>query len=344
MSDRAVFSGRPDPAFWRFRNVFVTGATGLLGGCLVRSLVKAGASVTVLVRDWIPDSRLISEGWLNQVNVVRGDVEDLATLQRALNEYEVQTIFHLAAQTIVEIAITDPVSTFESNIRGAWNLLEACRRVGHAKQVIIASSDKAYGEQEELPYREEAPLQGSRPYDVSKSCADLLARSYFCTYRLSVGITRCGNFYGGGDLNFNRLIPGTIRSAYCGQPPQIRSDGRYVRDYIYVEDAVGAYLWLAEQMEPRGLAGEAFNFSTERNLPVLELVQLILRLMDRPDLQPVILNQARQEIPAQMLSADKARRLLNWRSLWPLEESLRETIAWYRAYFRRSEQERGGPA
>ncbi len=335
MSSPKLFTGRPDPAFWRFRNVFVTGATGLLGGRLVSALVQVGARVTALVRDWVPDSQLVSDGLLDRVNVVRGCVEDLATLERALNEFEIQTVFHLAAQTIVDIAVVDPLSTFETNIRGTWNLLEACRRVGRPQQILIASSDKAYGEQKELPYREDAPLNGTRPYDVSKSCTDLLARSYFCTYRLPVCVTRCGNFFGGGDLNFNRLVPGCIRATYLGKPLEIRSDGRYVRDYIYVEDAVLAYLWLSEQMSPRNLAGEAFNFSTEWNLPVLELVEIILRLMGRTDLRSVILNQARHEIPAQMLSAEKARRLLGWRSVWPVEEALRTTIDWYLAYFQK---------
>ena len=261
-------------------------------------------------------------GWSKQVKVVRGDVRDQALLERALGEYEINTVFHLAAQTIVSIANRNPISTFESNIQGTWSLLEACRRSPAVKQAVVASSDKAYGDQEALPYAEDTPLQGQHPYDVSKSCADLIAHTYAVTYGLPVAITRCGNFYGGGDLNWNRIVPGTIRSVARGQRPVIRSDGQYVRDYFYVEDGAAAYMLLAEALAAGPeLRGEAFNFSNEIQITVLDLVQRILELMDS-DLLPEVRNEASNEIRHQYLSAEKARRVLGWQPLFTLEEGL----------------------
>lgn len=315
--------------FWRDRPVFVTGGTGLLGGWLVQDLLAAGAHVTCLVRDWVPAARLLAEpDLMGRVNLVHGQVEDFDLLERALNEYEVETVFHLAAQTIVGIANRNPRSTFETNIRGTWNLLEACRRVSTVQRIVVASSDKAYGDQEHLPYSEETPLQGAHPYDVSKSCTDLITTTYARTYGLPVCTTRCGNFYGGGDLNFNRIIPGTIRSLLQGERPLIRSDGQSIRDYFYVKDGARAYMHLAEKMEDRTLAGEAFNFSNEIQLTVLELVTLIGELMGS-NLTPIILNEARNEIVHQYLSAEKARRVLDWKPGYTLREGLWETIQWY---------------
>lgn len=319
-------------AFWRDRPTFVTGATGLVGGWLIKRLVAAGADVVCLVRDWVPQAELVRAGLLEQVKVVRGDVRDQATLERALGEYEVETVIHLAAQTIVGIANRNPVATFETNIGGTWALLEACRRSPKVQQIVVASSDKAYGDQETLPYAETTPLQGQHPYDVSKSCADLIAHTYAVTYGLPVAITRCGNFYGGGDLNWNRIVPGTIRSILRGQRPIIRSDGRFVRDYFYVEDGAAAYMLLAEQLAARPeLRGEAFNFSNELQITVLELVQRILALMGS-ELEPEVRNEASHEIRHQYLSAAKARAVLGWRPLFTLEEGLQRTIAWYREF------------
>lgn len=319
-------------AFWQDRPTFVTGATGLVGGWLVKRLVAAGADVVCLVRDWVPQAELVRAGLLERVKVVRGDVRDQATLERALGEYEVETVIHLAAQTIVGIANRNPVATFETNIGGTWALLEACRRSPKVQQIVVASSDKAYGDQETLPYDETTPLQGQHPYDVSKSCADLIAHTYAVTYGLPVAITRCGNFYGGGDLNWNRIVPGTIRSVLRGQRPVIRSDGRFVRDYFYVEDGAAAYMLLAEQLAARPeLRGEAFNFSNELQITVLELVQRILALMGS-DLEPEVRNEASHEIRHQYLSAAKARAVLGWRPLFTLEEGLQRTIAWYREF------------
>ncbi|GFP37551.1 CDP-glucose 4,6-dehydratase, partial [Candidatus Hakubella thermalkaliphila] len=264
---------------------------------------------------------------------VRGDVRDQALLERTLGEYEVDTVIHLAAQTIVGIANRNPISTFETNIQGTWVLLEACRRSPSVKQIVIASSDKAYGAQEVLPYDEATSLQGQHPYDVSKSCADLVAQTYAKTYGLPVCITRCGNFYGGGDLNWNRIIPGTIRSVLRGQRPVIRSDGSYVRDYFYVEDAAAAYTLLAETLAARQeLRGEAFNFSNELPITVLDLVRKILKLMNS-DLEPDIRNEAIHEIKYQYLSARKAREVLSWKPMFSLDDGLVRTIQWYQSFF-----------
>ena len=320
-------------SFWRDRPTLVTGATGLVGAWLVKHLVQAGADVVCLVRDWIPQSELVRSRLIERVKVVRGDVRDQALLERALGEHEIDTVMHLAAQTIVGIANRNPVSTFETNIQGTWALLEACRRTPTVRQIIVASSDKAYGDQERLPYDEDAPLEGRHPYDVSKSCADLIAQTYAVTYGLPVAVTRCGNFYGGGDLNWNRIVPGTIRSVLRGQRPIIRSDGTYIRDYFYAEDGAAAYMLLAERlaMQPE-LRGVAFNFSNELQVTVLDLVQRILTLMDS-DLVPDVRNEAGNEIRHQYLSAAKARRLLNWSPLFTLDTGLRRTIDWYREFF-----------
>jgi CDP-glucose 4,6-dehydratase len=325
-------------AFWRDRPTFVTGGTGLLGSWLVRRLVEAGADVVCLVRDWVPQSELVRTGAIERVKVVRGDVRDRDVLERALGEFEIDTVLHLAAQTIVTIANRNPLSTFETNIAGTWNLLEASRRSPRVKQIVIASSDKAYGDQEVLPYDEKTPLQGQHPYDVSKSAADLIANTYAVSYDLPVAITRCGNFYGGGDLNWNRIIPGTVRSILRGQRPVIRSDGQYVRDYFYVEDGAAAYMLLAEQLAARPeLKGQAFNFSNEIQVTVSQIVEHILALMDSK-LEPDIRNEVSNEIRHQYLSAEKARTLLNWQPLFTLDESLAKTIAWYREFFANDQQ------
>jgi CDP-glucose 4,6-dehydratase len=326
----------PGSSFWRDRSTFVTGGTGLVGGWLVRRLIELEANVVCLVRDWIPQSEVVRAHLIDQVKVVRGDVRDQALLERIMGEYEVDTVIHLAAQTIVGIANRNPASTFETNVGGTWSVLEACRRSPTVKQVVTASSDKAYGSHDQLPYDEKAPLQGRYPYDVSKSAADLIAQSYAVTYGLPVAITRCGNFYGGGDLNWNRIVPGTIRSVIRGERPIIRSDGTYVRDYFYVEDGAASYLTLAEALARKAeLRGESFNFSTEHPMTVTELVDRVLKLMDS-DLKAEIRNEATNEIRAQYLSADKAHRLLDWAPLYTMEEGLTRTISWYRDFFRRA--------
>lgn len=319
--------------FWRDRPTFVTGGTGLVGSWLVQRLVEAGADVVCLVRDWVPQSELVRSGHIDKVKVVRGDILDRDLMERILGEFEIDTVFHLAAQTIVTIANRNPISTFESNIAGTWNVLEACRSSPKVRQIVMASSDKAYGDQETLPYDENTPLQGVHPYDVSKSAADLIAKTYAVSYDLPVAITRCGNFYGGGDLNWNRIIPGTIRSIVRGEAPVIRSDGKYIRDYFFVEDGAAAYMLLAERLSAHPeLRGEAFNFSNELQVTVLDIVQSVLKLM-RSELQPIVLNQTSNEILHQYLSAEKARRLLDWHPLFTLESGLKKTIKWYREFF-----------
>jgi CDP-glucose 4,6-dehydratase len=323
----------PADAVWHGRNVLVTGGTGVVGGWVVRALLDAGATVIVLVRDTDYRVEFFRSGAFRQVSLVPGQIEDYPTLERAINHYEVDTVIHLAAQAIVSAAERSPLETFEANIRGTYNVLEACRvHSALVKRLAVASSDKAYGDNHGKPYQEDQPLIARHPYDVSKTCGDLLAQTYAYTYDLPVTIARCGNIYGGGDLNWSRLVPGTIRSLYFDQSPQIRSDGSYVRDYLYVKDAAAAYLALAEHAADEGVRGEAFNFSAEAPLSVLELVASIARLMDRGHLQPKILNQAKHEIPNQVLSSEKARRRLRWQPRYTLETGLRETIGWYTRY------------
>ncbi len=305
---------------------------GFLGGWLVGRLLEAGAQVVCLLRDWTPRSQLRCRGLLDSVSVVHGDVTDQRLVERALGEYEVATVFHLAAQTIVPIANRNPISTFESNIRGTWTVLEACRRSPAVRQIVVASSDKAYGEQAVLPYTEQTPLEGRFPYDVSKSCADLLTRSYWETYRAPVCITRCGNFYGGGDLNWNRIVPGTIRDALRGRRPVIRSDGSPIRDYLYIEDGAAAYMLLAEKMaaDPT-ILGQAFNFSNEQPVSVIELARMVLEELGSP-LAPDVRNEAAGEILRQCLSAEQAREVLGWRPQYGLREGLGQTVQWYKRY------------
>ncbi|WP_430452868.1 GDP-mannose 4,6-dehydratase [Rhodopirellula europaea] len=321
------------PSFWRDRSVLVTGSTGLVGGWLVKQLLEAEADVICLIRDWTPNAEIVRCGDLDRVTVVRGDICDQECLERVLGEHEVSTVMHLAAQTIVGIANRNPISTFEANIGGTWKLMEACRRSPKVEQIIVASSDKAYGDAKVLPYTEETPLVGMHPYDVSKSCGDLIAQTYANTYNLPVCVTRCGNFYGGGDLNWNRIIPGTIRSVLRDESPVIRSDGSFVRDYFYVEDGAAAYMHLAEQMAQRPeLHGEAFNFSTEIQVSVLELVEQVLATMSST-LHPQVLGEASNEIQHQYLDASKARNLLRWNPAFSLGEGLTRTIQWYKNYF-----------
>jgi len=277
--------------FWKNRNVFVTGCTGLLGSWLTKALVERGANVTGLIRDLVPKSNLNWSGFNDKINIVRG------------------------------------------NIKGTWNILEACRRNPLVKRIVVASSDKAYGDQEKLPYDENTSLEGRHPYDVSICCSDLLCRAYFETYKLPVCVTRCGNLYGGGDLNFNRIVPETIRFILNNKRPIIRSDGTLIRDYFYIEDAVEAYLLLAEKMEELNIQGEAFNFSNEIQITVLELVNKIIKLM-KSNLKPKILNEAINEIKHQYLSAKKAKKILGWRPKYTLEEGLKRTIEWYKEFFK----------
>ena len=316
---------------WRGRRVLVTGATGILGSWLTYELMRKNASVVAVVRDYAVDSNFSRMGLGEKALVERGELEDLEFLKRVIGHNGIETVMHIGAQAIVGAANRSPLPTFEANIRGTWNVLEACRLAKGVERIVVASSDKAYGEGRELPYTEETALRGEHPYDVSKSCSDLIAGAYYKTYGLPICITRCGNVYGGGDLNFNRIVPGTIRSVVMDQRPVIRSDGKYVRDYFYVKDAVDGYLALAEKMDREDVRGEAFNFSSGNHLQVLEMVERILSLM-KSRLKPLVLNEAAAEIKEQTLSYEKAERVLGWKPRYGLEEGLRETIVWYRDY------------
>ena len=318
---------------WEKRRVFVTGATGIVGSWLVRRLLEHGAYVVALIRDWDPQSEMVRGGDVMKVNVVNGRLEDYGALERAINEHEVDTVFHLGAQPIVTTALRNPLPTFEANVRGTYNLLEACRvHRGLVKRVVVASSDKAYGDAPTLPYTEDMPANGRHPYDVSKSCTDLIAISYAHTYELPVTVARCGNIYGGGDLNWSRIVPGTIRSLWSGERPIIRSNGKYTRDYIFVDDVVTAYLTLGERAEDEAVRGQAFNFSPETRVQVLEITRQIQHLMGRADLEPLVLDQAKAEILDQYLDSSKAKRVLGWTARYTLEDGLRRTIGWYERY------------
>ena len=331
MSDVGATRWTADPGFWRNRPVAVTGATGFLGSHVVSQLVDLGAEVAVLMRDDVRRSP-ITDSWAGRVAVVHGSVEDQATVERLLGDYEARTVLHLAAQSQVGVANRHPVATYEANVAGTWALLEAVRRAPRVEQVVTASSDKAYGAQPQLPYDEDMPLLAVNPYDVSKACADLIATSYHRTFDVPVCVTRCGNFFGPGDRNWERLVPGTIRSLLRGERPLIRSDGSMVRDYLYVIDGALAYLRLVEAMatDPAVL-GEAFNFSTETPLTVLELVDALQQAAGT-DLQPSILATATHEIDSQFLSAAKARKVLGWAPTRDVADALVETVDWYRMY------------
>lgn len=318
---------------WRGKTVLVTGATGIVGSWLCRRLVDQGAEVVVLVRDWDPRSELVRSGTIQACRVVQGALEDYASLERAVSEHEIGTVVHLGAQAIVGVALRSPLPTFEANIRGTYNLLEACRvHRSLVQDIVVASSDKAYGDSDLLPYTEDMPLQGRHPYDVSKSCADLLAHTYAHTYGLPVAVARCGNIFGGGDLNWSRIVPGTVRAALEGRRPVLRSDGTNIRDYIFVDDVVEAYLLLAARSHEGGIRGGAFNFSLEGRVSVLEITRAVLRAMGREDLEPDIAATAKAEIQDQYLDSTKARTRLGWRPVHDLTSGLARTIPWYRDY------------
>ena len=318
---------------WRGKKVLVTGATGIVGSWVCSRLVATGAEVVVLVRDWDPQSEFVRSGTIQSCHVVQGALEDYASLERAISEHEVDTVIHLGAQAIVGVALRSPLATFEANIRGTYNLLEACRvHRDLVQSVVVASSDKAYGDSDLLPYTEDMPLQGRHPYDVSKSCADLLAHTYAHTYGLPISIARCGNIYGGGDLNWSRIVPGTIRAALENRAPVLRSNGTNLRDYIYIDDVVEAYLTLALRSHEEGIRGEAFNFSPESRVSVLDITQAVLHAMGREDLKPDIQGKARAEIQDQYLDSAKARSRLGWQPTHTLDSGLAKTIPWYRAF------------
>ena len=319
---------------WIGKNVFVTGADGFIGAHLAKRLVEKGANVALLIRDKKPVATFKLLGLERKVTQIQGDLLDYNLCERVLNEYSVDFCFHLGAQALVRIANRGPLSTFESNIKGTWHLLEACRVIKTAPKVVVASSDKAYGVQKDLPYTEEMPLLGLYPYDVSKVCADILARSYSVTFGLPIAVTRNANTYGGGDLNFSRIIPDAVSCILRGKQFLIRSDGTPLRDYMYIEDAVTGYIALAEQVDREDVRGQAFNFGSAQGISVIELFKRIAKICGRPDLQPKILGEAKNEIDSQYLAIDKAKRILNWEPKWDLDEGIRMTVDWYRQYFK----------
>lgn len=321
---------------WKQKRVFVTGASGLVGSWLVDELVRQGAYVVCLVRDSDPQSELFRSKNSEKVSIISGRLEEYSDLQRALLEHEIDTVFHLGAQAIVNTALHAPLLTFESNIRGTYLLLEACRVSPYIKSVIVASSDKAYGSSPVLPYTEQMPVEGRHPYDVSKSCSDLLAKTYFKTYNLPVVIARCGNIYGGGDLNWSRIFPSVIRSFYLEKSPIIRSDGKFTRDYVFVKDVAKAYMLLAEHTHRAEVAGEAFNFGPNSPMTVLEVVSAIAKVMGKEHIEPTILNQAKSEIKDQYLASEKAHQTLGWQQAYSFDEGLLQTVDWYVKYFEKT--------
>lgn len=318
---------------WKNKNVLVTGASGMVGSWLVKRLLSEGARVTVLLLDQDPQSELIRSGDVSKCQVVSGDLRNRGDVGRAVFSSECEYIFHLGAQTIVSTAVFDPVYTFETNITGTWNLYDVVRTSGkQISGIIVASSDKAYGTALNLPYDESTPLHGEGPYDMSKSCTDLIARSYFLTYRIPTVIARCGNIYGGGDLNWSRIVPGTIRDLLVGDTPKIRSNGKFLRDYVYVQDAVDAYLSMASQISNNAVNGQAFNFSREEPLSVMDIYKAISFAVTQKYVEPIILDNAKNEIIDQHLSSKKAKSILKWESSYDLRRGLEETVSWYRSY------------
>jgi CDP-glucose 4,6-dehydratase len=316
---------------WSGRSVLVTGAAGLLAGWVELELLESGATVLGLDNAWDgPRATIPPEG----VERIDGDIRNTPLLRDLLADRRVDTVIHLAAQTLVGPAIEDPVGTFSNNIEGSWSVLEACRATSGVRRIVVASSDKAYGDASGRPYREDMPLRAHHPYDMSKAATDMLAQTYSVTYGLPVAITRCGNLYGGGDLNWSRIIPGTIRSVLLGEAPEIRSDGTFVRDYLYVRDAAAGVLMLADAVGERAeFTGAALNFAAGGRMPVIDIVRRILKLMNS-NLEPVVLGLPLKEIQDQRVSAARARRLLGWRPRYSVDAGLRETIAWYRTHLK----------
>ena len=315
--------------FWRGKRVLITGYEGFLGSHLTRNLLNYHAEIWGLDIRTYRKQTILSPEELKRVNIIKGSVEKISLVSQIIKENKINFIFHLAAKSLVNECLTKPVRGFATNIKGTWNVLEAVRNNKEVEGVIIASSDKAYGSCRNLPYSEDTPLQGNHPYDVSKSCADLIAYTYYHTFGVPVAITRCGNIYGPGDFNFSRIVPDAIRCALTERTLLIRSDGKFVRDYVYVDDIVNGYILLAEKVQRLKLSGEAFNFSNGSPVSVLELVKKIYKIAGKK-MNYKILGTAKYEIRNQYLSAEKAEKLLEWRSKYSLEEGLKKTIGWYK--------------
>jgi CDP-glucose 4,6-dehydratase len=327
---------------WSQCSVLVTGASGFVGSRLVQRLIDAGAHVSCFVRHNDPASPLWNSDLLNDVTIINGRLEDYTSIKAAVAENQFDAVFHLGAQAIVSVGSRDPLGTFESNIAGTYNLLEACRLYGASiNRIIVASSDKAYGECDAGAYQEHMALAARNPYDVSKSCADLVAQSYFHTYKMPIAIARCGNIFGPGDLHWSRLVPGTIRSLLRGERPIIRSDGTLVRDYLFVEDAVSGYLALAQWLQDKQSDHQhAFNFSSNHPMNVLAMTALLQHACGRCDLAPVIERKAAGEIQNQQLDCSRAHSILNWRPVVALADAIEKTVSWYATYLNRNIHDR----
>lgn len=313
------------------KKILITGGAGFIGSWLAKELIDLGARVIVLD---LKDSHPILNDLQKKPILIRGDVRSYNLVKTILRERHPDFIFHFAAQTIVGIANRNPLPTLKTNIAGTWHILEAARCYP-AKGIIIASSDKAYGDQPVIPYKENTPLVGMHPYDVSKSSADLIAQMYFKTYQLPLCIIRSANVFGGGDIHFSRVIPETIRAAFYNKSPIIRSDGRFERDYLYIKDEINGCLMLAGALfKKREVLGQAFNFGTNHPYFVEEVVKIILDLMQKNNLKPLILNEAKNEIRNQSLDFSKAKKLLGWQPQYSLKDGLKETIQWYTQYFK----------
>jgi CDP-glucose 4,6-dehydratase len=322
-----MFNGQ----FWSGKKVFITGHEGFLGSWLTKTLLSLGADIIGL--DKVIDRPIsVLDGAREKILAVRGDVADLNLVMGLVGQHKPQIVFHLAAEAIVGEALKDPVNTFKTNIEGTWNVLESVRQNGQADAVIVASSDKAYGSHKVLPYKEDIALKGDHPYDVSKSCTDLLCQTYYTTYHVPVCVTRCGNIYGPGDYHFSRIVPDAVCCALQKKQFVIRSDGQYTRDYIYIEDIINAYIVLAEKVRVLNLEGEAFNFSNEDPISVLKLHEKIQKICGNCAIEPKIMNQAQHEITHQYLSSKKARDMLHWQARYSLEEGLKKTLDWYGQY------------
>ncbi|OQA89899.1 MAG: CDP-glucose 4,6-dehydratase [Elusimicrobia bacterium ADurb.Bin231] len=321
-----------DKRFWKNKNVLITGYEGFLGSNLTRMLLSSSARIVGLDIDIKRRNTIFTKDDYDKIIITKGSVSNYGLVDKLISTYKIDVVFHLAAEAIVGKCLENPLLTFSSNIEGTWKVLEACRNSKTAKSIVIASSDKAYGSHKDLPYREEASLHGEHTYDVSKSCADLIAHAFFKTYGLPVAVTRCGNIYGPGDFNFSRIVPEAIRCALSAHPVEIRSDGQFTRDYVFVEDIVNGYILLAEKLQKMNLGGEAFNFSDENPITVIEFVKKIYQAVKKkPNYN--VLNMAKCEITHQYLASQKARKILNWKPQYTLEDGLEKTVEWYTNYF-----------
>ncbi|MCF7907819.1 MAG: GDP-mannose 4,6-dehydratase [Candidatus Omnitrophica bacterium] len=315
--------------FWKGKRVLITGYEGFLGSNLAKVLLNFGAKISGLDILTRRKDTILTQKELAKIKIIKGNVDNLSLVKRILRNDKIEVIFHLAAEALVGECLKRPVKGFSTNIKGTWNILEAWRQTKIAKAIVVASSDKAYGSHSKLPYKEDSALCGLHPYDVSKSCADLIAHAYHNTYGAPVVITRCGNIFGPGDFNFSRIVPETLRSVIRNKTLVIRSDGKFTRDYVYVDDIVAGYINLAQKSKKLKLFGQAFNFSAEQPLSVLALVKLIYKLADRRS-NYKILKQAKYEIKHQYLSSRKAARVLGWKPKLKLDKALEKTYQWYK--------------